>query len=89
MGCIYRRKGTKNWYIKYYRNGKPYQESSCSDKKAVAERLLKIREGEISRGKLPGICFDRVRFDELVEDYLTDYRINNKRTLNKAERSKE
>jgi len=45
-----------------------------------------VREGEISRGKLPGICFDRVRFDELVEDYLTDYRINNKRTLNKAER---
>jgi integrase len=84
MGCIYRR--GKTYWIKYYRNGKPYAESSHSDKQEVAKRFLKIREGEISRGKLPGICFDRVRFDELVEDYLTDYRINNKRTLNKAER---
>jgi integrase len=84
MGCIYRR-GTIYW-VKYYRNGKPYAESSHSEKREVAKRLLKIREGEISRGKLPGICFDRIRFDELVEDYLTDYRINNKRTLAKAER---
>jgi integrase len=84
MGCIYRR--GKIYWVKYYRNGKPYAESSHSDKQEVAKRLLKIREGEISRGKLPGICFDRIRFDELVEDYLTDYRINNKRTLGKAER---
>ena len=84
MGCIYRR--GKIYWVKYYRNGKPYAESSHSDKQEVAKRLLKIREGEISRGKLPGICFDRIRFDELMEDYLTDYRINNKRTLVKAER---
>lgn len=45
-----------------------------------------MREGDISQGKLPGVRFDRVRFDELVEDYLTDYRINQKRTVGKAER---
>ena len=84
MGCIYRR--GRIYWVKYYRNGKPYAESSHSDKQEVAKRLLKIREGEISRGKLPGICFDRIRFEDLVEDYLTDYRINNKRTLDKAER---
>lgn len=84
MGCIYRR--GKIYWVKYYRNGKPYAESSHSDKQEVAKRLLKIREGEISRGKLPGICFDRIHFEDLVEDYLTDYRINNKRTLDKAER---
>jgi integrase len=47
-------------------------------------RLLKRREGEISKGELPGICFDKVRFDELAQDYLTDYRINGKKTLSKA-----
>ncbi|NIN01154.1 MAG: tyrosine-type recombinase/integrase, partial [candidate division Zixibacteria bacterium] len=83
MGCIYRR--GKIYWIKYYRNGKPYAETSHSTKQEVAKRLLKMREGEISQGKLPGIYFDRVRFDELVEDFLTDYRINNKRTLDKAE----
>jgi len=84
MGCIYRR--GNRFYLKYYRFGKPYYESTHSDKQEVAKRLLKIREGEISRGRLPGICFDRVHFKDLVEDYLTDYRVNGKRTLDKAER---
>lgn len=84
MGSIYRRK--KVYWIKYYRNGKPYYESSHSDKVEVAKRILKAREGEISQGRLPGICFDRVRYDEIEEEYLTDYRINLKRTVKKAER---
>jgi integrase len=83
MGSIYRR--GKTYWIKYYRNGKPYYESSRSDKQEVARKFLKMREGEISQGKLPGIYFDRVRFDELAKDYLTDYRINQKKSLEKAE----
>jgi hypothetical protein len=42
-----------------YRNGKPYRESTKSNKEADAKRLLKRREGEISQGKLPAIYFDR------------------------------
>ena len=48
---------------------------------------MKKREGEISEGKLPGSYFDRVRFDELGEDFLRDYRINQKKSLVRAERS--
>ena len=83
MGSIYRR-GSFYW-IKYHRGGKAYYESSRSDKLEVAKRLLKHREGEISQGKLPGACFDRVFFDELAEDYLTEYRINNKKSYERAE----
>lgn len=82
MGTIYRRKNVL--WIKYYRNGKAYYESSHSNKKEVAKRFLQRREGEISKGELPGIRFDKVRFDELAEDFLIDYRINGKRTLEKA-----
>jgi integrase len=85
MGSIYRR--GKTYWIKYYRNGKPYRESTRSTKEPDAKRLLKRREGEISEGKLPGIYFDKVRFDELADDFLADYRINQKRSLNRAERS--
>ena len=85
MGCIYRR--GKNYSIKYYKNGKPYVESTGSDKLEVAKRLLKKREGEIAQGKLPGICFDKVNFDELKEEFLTDYRINDKKSTERAERS--
>src|SRR5512139_949650 len=84
MGSIYKR-GEVFW-IKYYRNGKSYRESSHSDKITHAQRLLKKREGEISEGRLPGIHFDKVTFDELAEDFLTDYRINIRDTIDKAER---
>ena len=48
---------------------------------------MKKREGEISEGKLPGIYFDRVRFDELAEGFLRDYRINQRKSLVRAEGS--
>ncbi len=51
MGTIYRRKSV--YWVKYYRNGKSYYESSHSDKKEVAKRLLQKREGEIAKGELP------------------------------------
>ncbi len=82
MGIIYRRKSV--YWVKYYRNGKSYYESSRSDKKEVAKKLLQKREGEIAKGELPGIRFDKIRFDELAEDFLTEYRINRKKTLVKA-----
>jgi integrase len=85
MGSIYKR-GNVYW-IQYYRNGKPYRETTKSKKEADAKRLLKKREGEISEGKLPGIYFDRVKFDELAEDFLRDYRINQRKSLVRAKRS--
>ncbi len=83
MGSIYKR--GKVYWIKYYRSGKPYRESSESKKEADAKRLLKKREGEISSGKLPGIYFDKIKFDELAEGFLRDYRINLRKTLSAAE----
>lgn len=85
MGMIYKRGRT--FWIKYYRNGKPYRESTRSKKEADAKRLLKRREGEISQGKLPGVYFDKVRFDELAEGFLQDYRINQRKSLVRAELS--
>ncbi len=84
MGCIYRRNQT--YWIKYYRHGKQYAESTHSDKLEVAKRMLKTREGEIAEGKRPGICFDRISFEDLLQDYVTDYKINGKKTVKKAER---
>ena len=85
MGYVYKR-GDIYW-LKYYRHGKPYRESSKSGKITRAQKLLKKREGEIAEGKLPGFYFDKVTFNQLAEDFLTDYRINGKDTLSKAERS--
>lgn len=81
MGTIYKR-GTVYW-IKYHRSGKPYYESSKSGKEAVAKKLLKKREGEIADGKLPGIYFDKITYDELAADLITDYEINDKKSTDR------
>jgi integrase len=85
MGSIYKR-GNKYW-IKYYRRGRSYRESSGSDKKMVAINLLKMREGEIAEGKTPSINFEKVTFDELAHDFLQHYRITGRKSLDRAERS--
>jgi len=85
MGMIYKR--GKTYWIKYYRNGKPYRESTKSKKEADAKRLLKKREGEISDGKLPGAFFNRIKFEELTKDLTRDYRINGKKSLERVEMS--
>ncbi|MFH1982943.1 MAG: site-specific integrase [Pseudomonadota bacterium] len=85
MGSIYKR-GEVYW-IKYYRNGKSYRESSGSTKKMVAKKLLDRKEGEIAQGKVPSIVFDKVVFDELAKEFITDYRINGNKSLDRAELS--
>lgn len=85
MGTIYKR--GKTYWVKYYRSRKPFYESSGSSKKMVADRLLKRREGDISQGKAPGVHFEKITFCELAEDFLTDYRINSKKSLDRPERS--
>jgi integrase len=82
MGMIYKR--NKTYWIKYYRNGKPYYETTKSDKENDAKRLLKKREGEISEGKLPGIYFDKVTYDDLRAELITDYELNGRKSLNRV-----
>jgi integrase len=85
MGSIYKR-GEVYW-IKYYRNGKSYRESTKSESEAHAKRLLKAREGELALGKMPGVYFERVKFQDLVKDFLADYQINGKKSQARAARS--
>jgi len=85
MGSIFKR-GEVYW-VKYYRNGKSYRESCKTSKESEAKRLLKKREGEISEGKIPGVYFDRIKFNDLCDDLLADYRVNGKKSLVRAERS--
>lgn len=83
MGSIYKQ-GNIYW-IKYYRTGKPYRESSHSKKPGPAKRLLKRREGEIVENRFFGLRIEKIRFDELAEDFLNDYRTNAKKSLERAE----
>jgi integrase len=76
------RKRGEVWWIRYYRDGRRYEESSHSTLWDDAKRLLKIREGDVARGLPVSPKIGRLRFDEAAEDLLNDYTINKKRTLN-------
>src|SRR5690349_17075440 len=69
------------WWIKWARAGKSYAESSGSEKKGDAKKLLQQREGDVSKGIAVTPKVGRVMFEEAATDLLNDYRTNGKRSL--------
>ena len=85
MGSIYQRGSI--WWIKYYRNGKPYRESTQSTKETYAKKLLRLREGQIMEGRIPALKIEKVLFDELAEGLINDYRVNSRNSLRRIRES--
>lgn len=83
MGRIYRR-GTI-WWIQYYGQGQLFRESSRSPLKSAATSLLKLREGEISHGRVPALKAEKTTFGDLAALYLQDYQINGRKTCGRAQ----
>lgn len=96
MGIIFKRKfkrqdGSvyegKDFWIKYYRHGKSYTESTHSDQKSKAKHLLKQREGEITSGKFVGLQIEKITFDEIMKDMINDYDLKGRKSKVRTERS--
>jgi integrase len=79
QGSIFKRDGTKFWWIKYYRDGKPYRESSGAIRKRDAQRLLAKRQGSIASGTFTGLQPEKTTFFELVADLRNDYSVNQRK----------
>ncbi len=84
-GSIYRRKGSTCWWIKYHRNGRPYRESTQTMDEGKARKFLKLRLAEITSDTFVDPKSRRVRVQELAEDFLRDYRINERKSIADAE----
>ena len=84
-GCVYLR--GRIWWIKYPLNGEAVPESSGSEKESEARKLLKKRLGEIALGRFVGPDAGKVTVSKLADDVVNDYRINDKDSLDKAERT--
>jgi len=87
MGTVYRRGST--YWLKYYRSGRPYRESAHSDKITEAKRLLSLREGQVVEGRFPGLRAEKIRIEELAQDYVRDYEINGRTSIKDAKRYKQ
>src|SRR5687767_10165550 len=79
MGSL--RKRGDVWWVRYYRNGRRFEESANSDKKQVAIDLLKIREGDVAKGIPVSAKIGQLKFEEAAKDIVTDYQINGKRSI--------
>jgi integrase len=84
MGSLYRRGSI--WWIKYYANGRPYRESSGSEREKDAKDLLKSREGKIADGIPVTPKVGRVTFEEASKDLLNEYLTNRRKTYDDLER---
>ncbi len=67
------------WWIRYYRDGQRFDESSHSEKYTDASRLLEKRRAEIHLGThIDQARAGRRLIGELLDDLLLDYRANEK-----------
>ena len=89
-GCLYRRKkkladGTLievgPYWMKWYRNGSPFSESTHTERKTEAERELNKRMGDVARGVPVTSKVGRVKFDELIVNLCNEYQANGRRSL--------
>jgi len=91
MGMIYRRKKRDPatgkleeqgpYWMKYYVEGRPIQESTKVFEKEQAKKILKVKEGEVAAGLYRGPSMDRIRFEDLAALVQQDYQINRRKTV--------
>ncbi len=87
-GKIVFREG-KTYWIKYYRDGKPYRESTESTSYEHARKILALREGQIAENKFPGLEVKKTTFDELAQDMLDDYQLNGRKSIRRLKELQE
>jgi Phage integrase, N-terminal SAM-like domain len=84
MGQIRKRGGV--YWIRYYRNGRRFEESARTDKWETARDLLRTKEGAIANGAAMTSKIGRLRFEDAAADLETDYSINNRSSLDHIQR---
>ncbi len=80
-GSVYKRPDSPVWWLKYSRHGKAYRESTRTDDRRKAEKMLRSRLAEIITGTFAGPQAERVRVQELADDLIREYRINARKSL--------
>ncbi|MCJ7629161.1 MAG: site-specific integrase [Longimicrobiales bacterium] len=80
-GRVYKR--GNSWWVDYSFRGKRYRESTGSDLKKNAQKLLRKRMAEMGTGKLVGPDEEKVTFQDLKDIIVTHYKVNKKRSLDR------
>jgi len=80
---IYKRDNSKFWWMKYYLNGKLKRESTKTTQKRKAQEIGRNKEKILMRNL--GIeDVEEITLKDLVEEVESDYRLNNKKSIDKV-----
>src|SRR5262245_26734001 len=74
------------WTIRWYRNGRPHEESTKFTRKGDALNLLKLRHGDVAKGKPITAAQFKLTFDDAAKTVIDDYKVNGRRSLAVVER---
>src|ERR1039457_6174397 len=85
-GCVMKLKDksgkeSRYWYILYYSNGRQVRESSKMESKQMAEGLLQRRLGEAGLGIRPQQDVKAVRYENVRDALLLEYKNQNRGSL--------
>ena len=86
MGSLYLRGDV--WWASYYRGGRQIRESTeCRHgQEKLAKDFLKRREGDVASGRPVSPKASKVKVEEILDDLLTDYKANDRSSLDGVER---
>jgi integrase len=81
MGRVYKRSSSKFYWIEFWHNNEQYRESSKSEKKSDAERLLRKRLSEIEQGKFANTkVAGRLTLEDMIASLERDYQMKGHRS---------
>ncbi len=85
MGMLYKQKGSANFWMKFYVNGRPVRESTGTADEEEAARKLRRREDQVVDGQPIVPRANRVRVEELLDDLRAHYQTTGRRKLKEAD----
>src|SRR5262245_21870662 len=79
---LYRHPKSPFWFLDYVDgNGKRVRESSRTEDRAEAQRILDDKRGRVARGEALLRRADQVRFEEAMQDVITKYEARRTRDM--------
>jgi len=85
LGRVFKRPGSRFWWLEYFHAGRRFRESSESESEQVATKLLKKRLAESGQGKVVGPAEEKVRFEDMTDAVLNEYKLKGYRSLEAVE----
>lgn len=75
------------WWMSFTYEGQQVRRSTETTEKKLAQRIFDKIKGEIAEYKHPGLHIDKVKFEDLRADLINDYKLNGRKSLDRAELS--